>query len=149
MGTLSPPSASLGGHQAQAHWHPSGWIKILHLQDIATAITQQGRHFSVIGHQPQPCPGLINTLYLQGTSSTAPATACPKPIPRMSGERTTAFPEVVGKPEAEAVAAIRAKEPGYQVIPLAFNAPTTRDYRAERVRVFIKDGVVDRTPTIG
>jgi hypothetical protein len=59
------------------------------------------------------------------------------------------WPELVGKPVDEAVAAIKKDSPGLNVISVPQGGMVTMDYRLDRVRVFHKDGAVSGAPRLG
>uniref|UniRef100_J3M397 Uncharacterized protein n=1 Tax=Oryza brachyantha TaxID=4533 RepID=J3M397_ORYBR len=58
------------------------------------------------------------------------------------------WPEVVGLPMQEAKAAILKDKPDADIVVLPVGAPTTRDRRPNRVRIF-GAATVAETPTIG
>ncbi|KAH7837044.1 hypothetical protein Vadar_008874 [Vaccinium darrowii] len=61
-----------------------------------------------------------------------------------------AWPEVVGARGEAAAAKIEMENPDVHAIVLREGTPVTRDFRCNRVRVFVNDhGVVVREPTIG
>lgn len=63
--------------------------------------------------------------------------------------RTCALAELEGKPVDEVVEAIKRDQPTFNVVVVPMNSPVTMDYRVDRVRVFVQDGVVPRAPMIG
>jgi Potato inhibitor I family len=60
------------------------------------------------------------------------------------------WPELVGKPEAEAIRVVSSERPD---IPTVVAVPHTTEEGTEvnigRVRLFVKDGLVDTVPKIG
>ena len=61
----------------------------------------------------------------------------------MDHENSNSFPEAVGKTGEEAKAIILAKDSSLQVVVLQENSPCTKDYRTNRVRVFVDaNGIV-------
>ncbi|MEV0766425.1 serine protease inhibitor [Nocardia sp. NPDC050435] len=60
------------------------------------------------------------------------------------------WPETVGLPAEEAVKIIKSERPDVKVFVLHEGTPVTRDYRPDRVRVFVDDdGKVAVPPEIG
>ncbi|KAM3576756.1 hypothetical protein VYU27_001351 [Nannochloropsis oceanica] len=69
---------------------------------------------------------------------------------RIFNQPPRSWPELVGVDAEEAKARINSDMPGLNVIVLPKNAPTTRDFRLDRVRVFIEgDNTVARAPAQG
>ncbi|CAF1517937.1 unnamed protein product [Rotaria sp. Silwood1] len=62
----------------------------------------------------------------------------------------TSWPELVGMPVDDAVAAIQNENPNLDVIKVEKNSVGIMDYRCDRVRVFYDtDGNVSSAPSIG
>ncbi|CAF1550563.1 unnamed protein product [Rotaria sordida] len=60
------------------------------------------------------------------------------------------WPNLVGMPVNEAVAAIKSENPSLNVIPVAEHSPVTMDLRMDRVRVFFDaNNQVSSAPSIG
>ncbi|KAF5826367.1 subtilisin-chymotrypsin inhibitor WSCI-like protein [Dunaliella salina] len=60
------------------------------------------------------------------------------------------WPELVGKPYAEAEAAIKRDAPDLTVSKVNSGSIVTMDFREDRVRVFVdKEGKVEKTPRPG
>ncbi|XP_052139270.1 subtilisin-chymotrypsin inhibitor-2A-like [Oryza glaberrima] len=62
-------------------------------------------------------------------------------------ERKTSWPEVVGLPVEKAKKVILKDMPDADIVVLPAGSPVTKDFRPNRVRIFV-DTVAD-TPTIG
>jgi len=59
------------------------------------------------------------------------------------------WPELVGAPDDEAVDAIQKSRPDLTVVKMPTDAMMTMDYRLDRVRVLVENGVVDSVPRLG
>eukprot|EP00200_Dunaliella_tertiolecta_P005691 CAMPEP_0202354346 /NCGR_PEP_ID=MMETSP1126-20121109/9706_1 /ASSEMBLY_ACC=CAM_ASM_000457 /TAXON_ID=3047 /ORGANISM="Dunaliella tertiolecta, Strain CCMP1320" /LENGTH=68 /DNA_ID=CAMNT_0048946801 /DNA_START=153 /DNA_END=359 /DNA_ORIENTATION=- len=60
------------------------------------------------------------------------------------------WPELVGKPYAEAEAVIKRDAPGILVSKVKPGSMMTMDYREDRVRVFVdNDDKVEKAPSLG
>ena len=67
-----------------------------------------------------------------------------------SSSTTTSWSHLVGKQGTEAQEYILKEHPQMQVVIITHNQPVTKDFRTERVRVFVDDsGNVVRPPTVG
>ena len=70
-------------------------------------------------------------------------------VPRRD-EEADFWPDLVGHLVTDAVSAIKLIRPDLDVFPHSENAPMTRDYRYDRVRViFSDDGKVKQAPRVG
>lgn len=64
----------------------------------------------------------------------------------MAGE----WPDLLGRDGEEAAAVVRGDVPHCRVSIVREDAPVTRDYRADRVRLFVDgDGRIARVPRVG
>ena len=62
----------------------------------------------------------------------------------------TSWPELKGKTGREAKHIIQEEYPNLHVNIIPENSPVTRDYRTDRVRVFVNEtGIVTHTPKVG
>eukprot|EP00200_Dunaliella_tertiolecta_P001768 CAMPEP_0202347422 /NCGR_PEP_ID=MMETSP1126-20121109/5792_1 /ASSEMBLY_ACC=CAM_ASM_000457 /TAXON_ID=3047 /ORGANISM="Dunaliella tertiolecta, Strain CCMP1320" /LENGTH=68 /DNA_ID=CAMNT_0048938973 /DNA_START=191 /DNA_END=397 /DNA_ORIENTATION=+ len=60
------------------------------------------------------------------------------------------WPELVGKPYAEAEAVIKRDAPELKVSKVKPGSMMTKDYRLDRVRVFVdNEDKVEKTPSLG
>ncbi|PKI61646.1 hypothetical protein CRG98_017958 [Punica granatum] len=62
----------------------------------------------------------------------------------------TSWPELVGKKGEAAMASIKSENPNLNAFTIKEGTPVTRDYRVDRVRVWVDDSdLVTRVPTVG
>ncbi|KAL5202828.1 hypothetical protein ABZP36_013780 [Zizania latifolia] len=64
-----------------------------------------------------------------------------------SAEAKTSWPEVVGMPVDKAREVILKDKPDADIVVLPVGTPVTKDFRPNRVRIFVD--IVADTPTVG
>ncbi|KMT10314.1 hypothetical protein BVRB_5g120650 [Beta vulgaris subsp. vulgaris] len=67
-----------------------------------------------------------------------------------SSQEKTQWPELVGENGKEAAKIIEKENPSLHTIVLLIGSPVTKDYRTDRVRIFVDcKGIVGPIPRIG